>query len=382
MSSLNDTDFNMEKLAVFIISVLCSTYMCLASDTLYLQSEDFSVIKDDYIQLFIQIKSPNAIKIIDTTANLTICFKVGKKNYLAKGTYWYDSSTPSGCNCIFLKTQQGNTAVMNNDTLLLVKTPPDKKKLKAWKQVYLKYKPATYVQLGKRYQDHCFKFCSDGTFVEYQWQRNYQDVPCEKGWVISSGNYEIKPRYYILNSNQNYLGYIQDTILPTIVQSAHTPQDSVFITINSPYNQLFSAEDTCTTCKYRHQRIFSYDYIIKCGDDECNKEYEKTFNSKFIADTTGMVRAYKPQNIHLKSVSVKIYWKSDHKDTIIIRTYPGRILQYENKDYMENDLTFSIPSLNYTFLSKINYTNYKLRRKSRKILVWQDETFRKILSCP
>lgn len=74
----------MDKLAVIIISVFCSIQFCLASDTLYLQGEDFSVVKDDYIELYIQIKSPSAIEKIDTTPNLTICFKVGKKTMSQK----------------------------------------------------------------------------------------------------------------------------------------------------------------------------------------------------------------------------------------------------------------------------------------------------------
>ena len=79
MSLLIDTDLTMDKLAVIIISVFCSVHFCQASDTLYLQGGDFSVVKDDYIELYIQIKSPNAIEIISTTPDLTISFKVGKK---------------------------------------------------------------------------------------------------------------------------------------------------------------------------------------------------------------------------------------------------------------------------------------------------------------
>ena len=379
MSSLNDTDFNMEKLVVFIISVSCSIHLCLASDTLYLQSEDFTVVKDDYIELYIQIKSPNAIEIISTTPDLTICFMVGKKNYVARGTYWFDSSTPSGCNCTFLKTQQGTLAVMNNDTLQFVKTPPDKKKWRAWKRVYMKYEPAQYFQYDKRYQDHNFYFGADGTFIEYQWYRNRPDVPCEKGWTISWGSYELKPHYYILNSDQNLVRLAQDTIVLTDVQSSHNPQDSLFITLFSPYHQLFSIEDTCTSCKYRHQRIFSYDFIIKCGDDKINKEYEKAFNSKFVADTTGMIRFYKPQNVQLKSVVVKVNWKTDHNDTIIIQTYTSRILKYELENQMDNVLSFYVPFLDYAFLTRIKYTNHKLRRKSSKFMFWQDKLFKRPL---
>ena len=76
-------NFNMEKLAVFIISVFCSIHLCLASDTLYLRSNEFSVVRDDYIELYIRIISPNAIEIINTTPDLTICFKVDKKNDVA-----------------------------------------------------------------------------------------------------------------------------------------------------------------------------------------------------------------------------------------------------------------------------------------------------------
>lgn len=74
----------MDKLAVIIIGFFCSIHFCLASDTLYLQGGDFSVVKDDYIKLYIQIKSPNAIEIISTTPDLTISFKVGKKTMWQK----------------------------------------------------------------------------------------------------------------------------------------------------------------------------------------------------------------------------------------------------------------------------------------------------------
>ena len=376
MSSLNDTDSNMEKLVVFIISVFCSIHLCLASDTLYLQSEEFSVVKDDYMELNIQIVSPNAIETIKTTPDLTICFKVGKKNYVAKGTYWYDSATPSGCNCIFLKTTQSNLVVMNNDTLQLVKTPPDKKKLRAWKRVYMKYKPVGYYQYDKRYQGHDFYFNSDGTFVEYQWYFDPPNVPCEKGWIISWGSYEVKPHHYILNSNQNMVRLTQDTIVLTDVQSSHKSQDSLFITVNSPYFQLLSIEDTCISCKYRHQRIFSYDFIIECGDDKTNKDYEKAFNSKYVADTIGSIRVYKPQNVQLKSVLVKVYWKIDHKDTIIIQTYPSRILKYELKNYFDNDLNFNVHSLDYAFLTRTYYTNYLLKRKGSNV-IWNNKVFKR-----
>lgn len=382
MNSLNDTDFNMEKLVVFIISAFCSIHLCLASDTLYLQSEEFLVVKDDYIELHIQIKSPNAIEIINTTPNLTICFNVGEKSYVAKGTYWYDSSTPSGCNCTFLKTQQGDLTVMNNDTLHLVKTPPDKKKLKAWKRLHMKYKPVGYYQYDKRYQDHNFYFNSNGTFVEYQWYSDSPIVPCKKGWTISWGSYEVKPHHYILNSNQNMAQLTQDTIVLTEVQSSHNSQDSLFITLHSPYHHLLSVEDTCSSCKYRHQRIFSYDFIIECGDDIINKEYEKSFNSKFVADTAGVIRVYKPQNVQLKGILVKVYWREGHKDTIIMQTYPSRILKYELDDYADNDLNFYVRPLDYAFLTRENYHNYKLRRKGRKSIVWQDKIFKRPLKYP
>ena len=379
MSLLIDTDRNMDKLAVIIISVFCSIHFCLASDTLYLQSGDFSVVKDDYIELYIRIQSPSAIEIINTTPDLTICFEVGKKYYVAKGTYWYDSATPSGCNCIFLKTRQGNLAVMNNDILRLVKTPPDKKKLRAWKRVYMKYEPAQYFQYDKRYQDHNFYFNSDGTFVEYQWYYDPPNVPCEKGWIISLGSYEVKHHHYILNSNQDMARLTQDTIVLIDVQSSHNHQDSLLITLQSPYSQLLSVEDTCFSCKYRHQRIFSYDFSIECGDDIINKEYEKTFNSKFVADTTGIIRVYKPQNVQLKSVVVKVNWKTDHKDTIIIQTYISRVLKYELEDHLDNVLSFYVPSLDYAFLTRIKYTDYKLRRKGSKFMLWQDKLFKRPL---
>ena len=375
-------NFNMEKLAVFIISVFCSIHLCLASDTLYLRSNEFSVVRDDYIELYIRIISPNAIEIINTTPDLTICFKVDKKNYVAKGTYWHDSSTPSGCNCTFLKTQQFNLAVMNNDTLQLVKTPPDKKKQRAWKQKYMKYKPAIYFQYDKRYQDHNFYFGADGSFVEYQWHPNSQDVTCEKGWIISWGSYEVKQRHYNLNSNQSLARLTQDTIVLTDVQSRHVPQDSLFITLHSPYLQLLSYEDTCKSCKYRHRRIFSYDFIIVCGDDKINKEYEKAFNSEFVADTTGVIRVAKPNNVHLKSILIKVRWKVDHLDTVIIQARPSRVLMYELDDRTDNDLILYAPTLDYTFLTRIYYHDYKLRRKGRKCVVWQDKMFKQPIKFP
>ena len=367
----------MEKLVVFIISALCSIHLCLAADTLYLQSEEFSVVKDDYVELHIRIMSPNAIEIINTTSDLTICFNVGKKSYVAKGTYWHDSSTPSGCNCTFLKTQQSNLTVMNNDTLHLVKTPPDKKKLRAWKHIHMKYKPVGYYQYDKRYQGHDFYFNSNGTFVEYQWYSDSPIVPCEKGWMISWGSYEVKTRHYILNSNQDMIRLTQDTIVLTDVQCRRAPQDSLYIALHSPYHYLLSVEDTCSSCKYRHQRIFSYDFIIECGDDNINKEFEKAFNSKFVADTTGEIRVYKPQNVQLKSVFVKIYWRIDHQDTIIIQTHPSRILKYELGDYTYNDLNFYVQPLDYAFLTRENYSDYKLRRKGRKSIVWHDKIFKR-----
>ena len=368
----------MDKLAVILISLLCQTALCQVSDTLRLRNIEFTVIKDDYIQLIIQIDNPDIVDVATKTPNLVICFNVDDKHYVAKGTYWFDSAIPSGCNCTFLKTTQGNTAVMNDNTLHLVKTPPDKKKKRAWKRVYQKYKPALYFQYEKRYQDHDFIFCSDGTFVEYQWYRNRWDVSCEKGWIISWGSYEKKPRCYILNSDQAMFYSTQDTITLSDVQSSHVPQDSLFITLNSSYSQLLSNEDTCSYCKYKHQRIFSYDFIIECGDDQANKEYEKEFNSKFVADTTGKIRTYKPQNIQLKSVLVKVYWKIDHKDTIIIQTCPSRILMYELKEYMDNDLCFNIHFLDYAFLTRKNYMNYKLKRKGLKSLIWQNMILKKL----
>lgn len=366
----------MEKSLVIIISMLCRVCLCYGADTLTLQKDEFDVVKDDYIQLFIQIKSPNIINTIVTVPNLTICFEVEKKQYVAIGTYWYDSATPSGCNCTFLKKTQDNTAVMNKDTLRLVKTPPDKKKLREWERVYRKRKPASHFQYEKRHQDHCFDFYSDGTFVEYQWYRNRSDVPCEKGWMVSWGKYEIKSRYYILNSDQNMIYSTQDTIVLTDVQSKHASQDSLFITLNSPYNQLLSVEDTCSSCKYRHQRIFSYDFIIKCGEDKVNKEYEKAFNSKFVADTTGVIRVFKPQEVLLKSVLVKVYWKVDHNDTIIIQTCPSRILKLELKNYYDNELNFNVPSLDYAFLTRTYYTNYLLKRKGSNV-IWNNKVFKK-----
>lgn len=380
MNLLSDMVIYMEKLAVIIISLLCQTALCQVSDTLRLRNIEFTVVKDDYIQLFIQIDNPAIVDVVTKTPNLVVCFNVEDKHYVAKGTYWFDSATPLGCNCTFLKTIQDNTAVMNDNTLQLVKTPPDKKKRRAWKRVYQKYKPAHYFQYEKRYQDHDFIFCSDGTFVEYQWYRNRWDVPCEKGWIISWGNYEKKPDRYILNSDQALFYLTQDTMTLSDVQSSHVPQDSLFIMLNSSFSRLLSIEDTCSYCKHKHQRIFSYDFIIECGDDQANKEYEKTFNSKFVADTTGVIRAYKPQNIQLKSVFVKVYWKTDHQDTIIIQTSPCRVLKYDSKDYMNNDLCLNVPTLDYAFLTRKNYMNYELKRKGSKSLIWQNMVLKKLSS--
>ena len=265
---------------------------------------------------------------------------------------------------------------MNNDILQLVKTPPDKKKLRAWKRVNMKYKPAKYFQYDNRYQDHNFYFGAEGSFVEYQWCRNSSDVPCKKGWIISWGSYEVKPHHYILNSNQNIACLTQDTIVLTDVQSRHVPQDSPFITLHSPYLQLLSIEDTCTSCRYRHQRIFSYDFIIECGDDKISKEYEKAFNSKVVADTTGVIKVAKPNNVLLKSILIKVYWKVDHNDTIIIQTCPSRILKYVLKDYYDNDLNFNVQSLDYAFLTRTYYTNYLLKRKGSNV-IWNNKVFKK-----
>ncbi len=372
---------NMDKLAVILISLLCHMSVCHASDTLLLRNFEFSVVKDDYLQLFIQINNPDIVGVITKTPNLVICFNVDDKHYIAKGIYWFDSATPSGCNCTFLKTTQSNTAIMNNNTLQLVKTPPDKDKWKAWKRVYQKYKPAFYFQYEDRYQNHFFDFCSDGTFVEYQWCRNRRDVPCEKGWIISRGNYEKKPHCYILNSDWTMLYSTQDTIVLTDVQSVHVPQDSLFITLDSPINQLLSIEDTCSACNYRHQRIFSYDFVIECGDDNANKEYEKAFNSKFVADTTSVIKVYKPQNILLKRVLVKIYWKVDHKDTTIIQTCQSRILTYELNDYKDNYLILNVHSMDYAFLTRVYYKDFFLQRKGAKV-IWNNKTFKKTPKFP
>ena len=380
MNLLKNTNLHMDKLAVIIINLLLSTHLCVASeDTLYLQKDDFSVVKDDYLQLFIQIKDSSVIDQINTTPDLTICFKVENRNYTAAGTYWFESSTPAGCNCIFLKSTQSNFAVMHHDTLTLVKTPPDKKLKKLWKQVYQKYKQALYFQYEKRYQDHNFIFLPDGTFVEYQWYRKYKDVPCEKGWIISRGKYEKKRRYYILNSYPTDDWSVKDTANLNDVKTSHIPQDSLHIIIKSPYTQLLLAEDTCGDCNYKHQHIYSFDYIIECGNDELNKEYESAFNSKYVSDTTGEIKVHKPQNIQIKSILVKISWNIHHKDTVIMQTTgPDRCFKYDFENVMDNIVYININSLDYAFLSRSTYVNHKLRRKGRKILVVQNQVFKRL----
>lgn len=360
-----------------IINVFLSINLCAASDTLHLHDDDFIVIKDDYIQLFLQIKVPNILDQIKNTPNITICFEIENKKYIAQGTYWYESATPSGCNCTFLKSICCDLAILCNDTLSLIKTPPDRKKWAAWKQVHQKYKPAVYFQYEKRYQDHIFYFYPDGTFVEYQRYRNYQDVPCEKGWIISWGNYEKRPQYYILNSDTAIDLLVQDTAYLEDVKSYHIPQDSLFINIISPYTQLLSIEDTCKVCDYKHQHIFSFDFNIECANDKLNKEYETEFNSNNMADTTGMVRVFKPQDIQIESVFVKIYWNPNNKDTTIIQTIPYRYFKYKLKKSTDNFITIHINSLNYSFLTRTVYINHKLRRKGRKSLVLHEQIFKK-----
>ncbi|MBQ2174728.1 MAG: hypothetical protein II453_06660, partial [Alphaproteobacteria bacterium] len=127
------------------------------------------------------------------------------------------------------------------------------------------------------------------------------------------------------------------------------------------------------------KRIFSYDFSIECGDDNINKEYENAFNSRSVADTTGVIRVYKPQNVQLKSVMVKVHWKTDHNDTIIIQSCPSRILMYKLENHTDNVLSFYVPSLDYAFLTRIKYTDYKLRRKGSKFIFWQDKIFKRPL---
>ena len=119
-----------------------------------------------------------------------------------------------------------------------------------------------------------------------------------------------------------------------------------------------------------------------CGDDKINKEYEKAFNSEFVADTTGVIRVAKPNNVHLKSILIKVRWKVDHLDTVIIQARPSRVLMYELDDRTDNDLILYAPTLDYTFLTRIYYHDYKLRRKGRKCVVWQDKMFKQPIKFP
>lgn len=53
-------------------------------------------------------------------------------------------------------------------------------------------------------------------------------------------------------------------------------------------------------------------------------------------------------------------------------------MKYELKEFTDNDLCLNIPSLDYAFLSRKNYMNYKLKRNGPKSLIWQNTILKKL----
>lgn len=238
--------------------------------------------------------------------------------------------------------------------------------------------PNCYGQESSRYYTahrpyHFFYFGTNGKFCE-RTSRGF--------WgKVSWGSYREKKRKFIISSDPKIM-FSDSLTINSEINSSYQSVDSLFINVKSPYEGLlyaFSATDVGLAVDAdpidNVYRIYCYDFQIVCADDSISRAFERDFNQSHQQVCEARVSSYKPQEVSIKEIRLKIYWNPDSGDTILKRRYPYANTRVTIDAPLDNVYTINIPQFDYLFLTYKRYDKVTIRKKGKNKIVFMKREY-------
>lgn len=220
---------------------------------------------------------------------------------------------------------------------------------------------------------HAFYFGSTGRFTETTGYRSFFGV-------ISKGTYHETKRKFIISSDPKIM-FSDSLTINSEMCSSYQPVDSLIINVRSPYEDLLyavSAPNVGVPLGYpidKIYRIYCYDFQIVCADDSISRAFERDFNQSHQQVCGARVSSYKPQEVSIKEIRMKIYWNPDSSDTILKRRYPFANTCVKVDVPLDNVYTINIPQFDYKFLTYKRYDKVTIRKKGKNKIVFMKREF-------
>ena len=220
---------------------------------------------------------------------------------------------------------------------------------------------------------HCFSFGSNG---------NFSETTVHGFWgIVSWGRYWETKRKFIISSDPKIM-FSDSLTIHSEISSSYQPVDSLIINVKSPYESLLYAFNTpnvglaLDADPIDHvYRIYCYDFQIVCADDSISRAFERDFNQSHQQVCEARVSSYKPQEVSIKEIRMKIYWNPDSGDTILKRRYPYANTRVKVDMPHDNVYTINLPQFGYKFLTYKRYDRFVIRKKGKNKIVFMKREY-------
>lgn len=199
--------------------------------------------------------------------------------------------------------------------------------------------------------------------------------------TVSWGRYWETKRKFIISSDPSIM-FSDSLTIHSEVSSSYQPVDSLIIHVKSPYESLlyaFSAPNVGLALDAdpidHVYRIYCYDFQIVCAEDSISRAFERDFNQSHQQVCGARVSSYKPQEVFIKEIRIKIYWNPDSGDTILKRRYPFANTRIKVDVSRDNVYTINIPQFDYLFLTYKRYDKAIIRKKGKNKIVFMKREY-------
>ncbi len=227
---------------------------------------------------------------------------------------------------------------------------------------------------------HRLNFYSDGIFKEFYgcWAQEDWLIPCNAQCQnISIGTYVKRHGNYILTSYES-IPCVTDTIQYFLSSPVPNEDSTVFI-FNSPYEELFKAQDRWTICTTPHERVYLYHYSIICNDDSLSKEFEHEINNTQEPSVSSVFSIKIPDDVKIKALHLKITWKNTLRlwqdpslsceTTIVLPEIPTSPSLY----------TITLPQFNIFYLAEKKYIKKSTRSYGKNRFIINGTVYKKLI---
>ncbi len=219
---------------------------------------------------------------------------------------------------------------------------------------------------------HSFYFGADGKFSEHT-VRGFFGI---KSW----GTYREKKKKFIITSDSSIM--ISDSLsINSEISCSYQPVDSLIINITSPYEDLLYAVSAPNVglgldvpIEHIH-RIYCYNIQIVCSEDSINQIFERNFNQSHQQVCDASVTVFKPQDVSVKEIRIKIYWNPDSDEMLSVRRYPYVNTYTKVNETHSNVYAINIPQFDYLFLTYKRYKNKRIRKSGKNAIVFEKRKF-------